>query len=61
MVDARRNTMTPGLSWFRPMRPYVQQRSVHCITCTEVLVVGVTSFGERGRDAPRSLGALGFD
>ena len=23
MVDARRNTMTPGLSWFRPMRPYV--------------------------------------
>jgi len=41
MVDARRNTMTPGVSWFRPMRSYVQQRSVHCITCTEVLVVGV--------------------
>ena len=52
--------MTPGLSWFRPTRPYVQQRSVHCITCTEVLVVGGTSLGERVSEAPKSQSELGM-
>ena len=55
MVDARRNIETPGLSWFLPMRPYVQQRRMHCITCTGALVVGDTSLYERGREAPKSL------
>jgi hypothetical protein len=31
MVDARENTVTPVLSWFRPMRPYVQQGEGYCI------------------------------
>ena len=41
------------------MRPYVQQRSVHCITCIVVLVVGGTSLSERGKGAPKSLDVLG--
>jgi len=51
--------MTPGLSWFRPRRPYVQQKGRPCITCTGVLVVGGTSLSERGRGAPKSLDVLG--
>ena len=31
MVDARENTVTLGLSWFRLMRPYVQQGKGYCI------------------------------
>ena len=58
MVDAKRNTVTPGLFWFRPMRPYVQQIRMHCITCTGVLVVQDTSLCGRGREAPKSLGVV---
>ena len=51
--------MTPGLSWFRSRRPYIQQKGRHYITCTGVLVVGGTSLSERGRGAPKSLDVLG--
>ena len=37
------------------MGQYVQQRRMHCITCTGALVVGDTSLYERGREAPKSL------
>jgi hypothetical protein len=46
---------TQGLSWFELRRPYFQQRGMRLIlSCTEVLVVGVTSFVREGT-GPRSL------
>ena len=58
MVDARDNTMTPDLFWFRPMRPYVQQGGGSTVlSCTGVPVVGGTSLSERS-EAPKSLDVL---
>jgi hypothetical protein len=46
---------TQGLSWFGLRRPYFQQRGMRLIlSCTGVLVVGVTSFMREGT-GPRSL------
>ena len=58
MVDAREKTVTPGLSWFRPMRPYIQQGEWYCI----ILNRGAYSRGyklvrERERDS-QVTGAL---
>ena len=50
--------MTPNLSWFRPMRPYIQQGGSTILSCTGVLIVGGTSLSERGREAPKSLDVL---
>ena len=58
MVDARGNTMTQDLSWFRPTGPYVQQGGSTVLSCTGVLVIGGTSLSERGREAPKSLDVL---
>ena len=59
MVDARDNTMTLDLSWFRSMRPYVQQGGGSTVlSCTRVPIVRGTSLSGRGSEAPKSLGVL---
>jgi len=49
MVDARKNTVTPGLS-------YRERGTV--LSYTGVLVVRGTSLSERGKKAPKSMGVL---
>ena len=58
MVDARRNTETLGLSWFRPTSRTSSRGGGTVFSCTRVLVVGGTSLRGRGREAPKSPGAL---
>ena len=57
MVDARGNTVTHGLSWFRP-RGRTSSKGVcegTVLSCTGGACSRGYKQGERGREAPKSL------
>ena len=58
MVDARGNTMTPNLSWFRPTMLTSNREESTVLFCTGVLLVEGTSLSKRGRETPKSLDEL---